>query len=90
MKENWDENRAKKETGVEVAKQDWVDTSHFGLLYHWAKRRDELAPWWSENGASPYNAAAPPLESHYQLPQGKVDVPALQAHGARSFSFKID
>ena len=55
---NWAENRAKKEAGIEVAQEDWVDTSHFGLLRLWAKHRDELAPWWPENGASTYNDAA--------------------------------
>jgi putative transposase len=50
VKDNWDENRAKKEASVEVTQEEWVDTSHFGLLYLWAARRDELAPWWAENG----------------------------------------
>ena len=45
VKENWDENRAKIETGVEVAQEDWVDASYFGLLYLWAEKRDELALW---------------------------------------------
>jgi putative transposase len=58
VKDNWDENRAKKEAGVEVTQDDWIDTDHFGLLRHWAKHRDELAPWWPENGASTYNDAA--------------------------------
>jgi putative transposase len=58
VKENWDENRAKKEAGVEVTQEDWIDTSHFGLLYLWAAQRDELAPWWGENGANTYNDAA--------------------------------
>ena len=38
VKENWDENRAKNEAGLEVAKNDWVDASHFGLLYLWAEQ----------------------------------------------------
>ena len=58
VKDNWDKNRAKKNAGIEVAKDDWVSTSHFGLLYLWAGHRDELAPWWSENGSSTYNDAA--------------------------------
>ena len=33
MKENWDENRSKKEAGVEVNNDDYIDTGHFGLLY---------------------------------------------------------
>jgi putative transposase len=55
---NWDENRAKKESGLTVTNDDYVSTSHFGLLYLWAEHRDELAPWWGENGSSTYNDAA--------------------------------
>jgi putative transposase len=57
VKENWDENRAKKEAGVEVTQEDWIDTSHFGLHYLWGDKRDEMAPWWPENGSSTYNDA---------------------------------
>ena len=32
VKDNWDENRAKKEAGLEATKEDYVSTSHFGLL----------------------------------------------------------
>jgi hypothetical protein len=32
VKNDWDENRAKKEAGIEVTQEDWVDTGHFGLL----------------------------------------------------------
>ncbi|EQD47362.1 transposase, IS605 OrfB family, partial [mine drainage metagenome] len=63
VKDNWDENRAKKEAGIEVAKGDWIDTGHFGLLYLWAEHRDELAPWWAENGVSTYNDAAQRLSA---------------------------
>jgi putative transposase len=58
VKDNWDENRAKREAGAEISKKDWVSTSHFGLLYLWAEHRDELAPWWAENSSSTYNDAA--------------------------------
>jgi putative transposase len=58
VKDNWDENRAKKEAGIEILKGDWISTSHFGLLYLWAEHRDELAPWWAENCSSTYNDAA--------------------------------
>jgi putative transposase len=33
VKDNWDDNRAKKDAGIEVAQGDWIDTGHFGLLY---------------------------------------------------------
>jgi hypothetical protein len=36
VKDNWEENHAKKEAGIEVTQEDWVDTGHFGLLYLWA------------------------------------------------------
>ena len=58
VKANWDENRARKDTGEEVAKEEYLGTSHFDLLYLWAKHRDDLAPWWAENGSSTYNDAA--------------------------------
>ena len=58
MKANWDENRARKDTGEEVAKEEYLGTSHFDLLYLWAKHRDDLAPWWAENDSSTYNDAA--------------------------------
>jgi putative transposase len=58
VKENWDENRAKKEAGIKVTNDDYIDTGHFGLLYLWGDKRDEMAPWGPENGANTYNDAA--------------------------------
>jgi putative transposase len=55
---NWDGNHDKKDASEEVTNDDYFGTSHFDLLYLWAKHRDELAPWWRENGASAYNDAA--------------------------------
>ena len=55
---NWDENQARKDAGEEVTKDDCVDTGHFGLLRLWSATRDDVAPWWGENGASAYNDAA--------------------------------
>ena len=55
---NWDENQARKDDGEEVTKDDCVDTGHFGLLRLWSATRDDVAPWWGENGASAYNDAA--------------------------------
>lgn len=49
VKDDWDGNRAKKDAGIEVTQEDWVDTSHFGLLYLCAEHRNERAPWWAEN-----------------------------------------
>jgi putative transposase len=65
VKDNWDENRAKKEAGTEVTKDDWISTSQIGLLYLWAKHRDELAPWWPQNSSSTYNDAAQRLSMSF-------------------------
>ncbi|HEY5121204.1 MAG TPA: RNA-guided endonuclease TnpB family protein, partial [Acidimicrobiales bacterium] len=82
VKENWDENRAKKETGIEVAQDDWVDTSHFGLLYLWAANRDELAPWWAENGSSTYNDAAQRLSMAFvNFRKGRAKYPHFKRKG---------
>jgi putative transposase len=57
LKANWDENWTKKRDGVEVTNADYLGTGHFDLQRVWYEHRDELAPWWSENGASTYNYA---------------------------------
>jgi putative transposase len=82
VKNNGDENRAKKEAGIEVTKDDWVDTSHFGLLYLWAEHRDELAPWWSENGSSTYNDAAQRLAKAFtNFRKGRAKFPRFKHKG---------
>jgi putative transposase len=82
VKENWDENRAKKADGIEVAQEDWVDTSHFGLLYLWAEHRDELAPWWGENGVSTYNDAAQRLSKAFtNFRKGRAKFPHFRRKG---------
>lgn len=55
---NWEQNREKKTQGLEVTRDDYLDTSHFGLVRLWYLVRDEAAPWWGENGVSAYNDAA--------------------------------
>jgi putative transposase len=82
VKDNWDENRAKKDAGIEVTQEDWVDTSHFGLLRLWANRRDELAPWWGENGASTYNDATQRLARAIDnWRQGRAKFPTFKSKG---------
>src|ERR1039458_1486160 len=82
VKDNWDENRAKKESGIEVSKDDWVSTSHFGLLYLWAEHRDELAPWWTENGSSTYNDAAQRLSKSFaNFRKGRAKFPNFKHKG---------
>ncbi|HET9089860.1 MAG TPA: IS607 family element RNA-guided endonuclease TnpB [Acidimicrobiales bacterium] len=57
VKENWDENRARKEAGEEVATADYLGTSQLDLQRLWYAKRDELAPWWGANASSTYNYA---------------------------------
>ena len=57
VKENWDANRVRKQDGEEVPSVDYLGTSHFDLQRLWYERRDELAPWWPDNGSSSYNYA---------------------------------
>jgi len=79
---NWEENRAKKAAGLEVTKDDYVSTSHFGLLYLWAGRRDELAPWWAENGSSTYNDAAQRLSKAFtNFHKGRAKFPTFKRRG---------
>ena len=82
VKDNWDENRAKKEAGVEIAQEDWVDTSHFGLLYLWAEHRNEVAPWWAENGSSTYNDATQRLaKAIANWRKGRAKFPTFKSKG---------
>jgi putative transposase len=82
VKENWDENRAKKEAGVEVTNDDYIDTGHFGLLYLWAHHRPELAPWWAENGSSTYNDAAQRLSKAFtNFRKGRAKFPHFKRKG---------
>jgi putative transposase len=82
VKDNWDENRAKKEAGVEVTQEEWVDTSHFGLLYLWAEHRDERAPWWTENGSSTYNDATQRLSKAFtNFRKGRAKFPTFKSKG---------
>src|ERR1035437_6929213 len=82
VKENWDENRAKKEAGIEVTNDDYVDTGHFGPLYLWAEHRAELAPWWGENGANTYNDATQRLSKAFtNFRRGRAKFPHFKRKG---------
>ena len=82
MKDNWDENRKRKEAGEDVPKEDYLGTSHFDLLYLWAAHRDEVAPWWSENGVSTYNDATQRLSRAFaNWRQGKAKFPSFKSRG---------
>ena len=82
VKANWDENRARKEAGENVAKEDYLGTSHFDLLCLWAAKRDELAPWWGENGSSTYNDAAQRLSRAFtNWKKGTGRFPTFKSRG---------
>jgi putative transposase len=82
VKVNWDENRQRKHAGEEVPSEDYLDTGHFDLLHLWAKHRDELAPWWGENGASTYNDATQRLSHAFaNWRQGKAKFPTFKRRG---------
>jgi putative transposase len=82
VKENWDENRSKKEAGLDVTNKDYVSTSHFGLLYLWAEQREDLAPWWAENGSSTYNDAAQRLSKAFtNFSKGRAGFPHFKRRG---------
>jgi putative transposase len=82
VRDSWDENRAKKEAGLEVTQDDWIDTGHFGLLYLWGAHRDELAPWWAENSSSTYNDAAQRLSKAFtNFRRGSAKFPHFKRKG---------
>ncbi len=82
VKANWDENRARKEAGENVIKEDYLGTSHFDLLYLWAANRDELAPWWAANGSSTYNDAAQRLSRAFtNWKKGAAKFPTFKRRG---------
>jgi putative transposase len=79
---NWDENRKRKDAGEEVPKEEFFGTSHFDLLYLWAEHRDELAPWWSENGSSTYNDATQRLSRAFvNWRRGQARFPTFKSRG---------
>ena len=80
--DNWDENRQRKELGEEVSPGDWIATNHFGLTSKWMEVRDEVAPWWRENGHSAYNDAAQRLSRAFaNFYQGKSKLPKYKKRG---------
>ena len=82
VKANWDEIRARMEAGEDVANEDYLGTAHFDLLYLWAKHRNELAPWWGENGSSTYNDAAQRLSRAFaNWKKGTAKFPTFKRRG---------
>jgi len=89
VKTNWDENRAKKAAGIEVTKADYLGTRHLDLQKLWYEHRDELAPWWAENGSSTYNYACLNLAKAFtNFRAGRSKFPTFKRRGAsNSVSF---
>jgi len=89
LKANWNENRAKKTACVEVTNADYLGTGHFDLQRVWYEHRDELAPWWSENGASTYSYACLNLSkafTNYRKGRAKFPTFKIRSQGG-SVSF---
>jgi len=82
VKANWDENRTKKSVGIEVTEADYLGTSHLDLQKLWYESREELAPWWSENGSSTYNYACLNLSKAFaNHRKGRAKFPTFKRRG---------
>jgi putative transposase len=86
---NWYENRTRKEAGEEVTKDDYLDVHHLDLQNLWYERRDEIEPWWSENGSSTYNYARLNLSKAFaNFRTDRAKFPTFKKRGSsRSVSF---
>jgi putative transposase len=85
VKANWDENRAKKEANKEFTKDNYLGTRHLDLQKLWYEHRDEMAPWWAENGSSTYNYACLNLSkafANYHL--GRSKFPKFKQRGGKA------
>jgi putative transposase len=89
VKANWDESRAKIDAGEKVVRSDYLGTRHLDLQKLWYERRDELAPWWAENGSSTYNYACLNLSKAFaNWRHGRAKFPTFKERGGRmSVSF---
>ena len=82
VKANWDENREKKRAEIELTRDDYLGTSHLDLQKLWYENRDELAPWWSENGSSTYNYACLNLSKAFtNHRKGRAKFPTFKKRG---------
>jgi putative transposase len=82
VEDNWDENREKKQAGVELTRDDYLGTGHLDLQKLWYAERDELAPWWSENGSSAYNYACLNLSKAFiNHRKGRAKFPTFKRRG---------
>jgi putative transposase len=82
VKDNWDENREKKRAGIEITRDDYLGTGHLDLQRLWYANRDEVAPWWSENGSSAYNYACLNLSKAFtNHRKGRTKFPTFKRRG---------
>ena len=82
VKANWDENRRRKAAGEGLSSKDYLGTGHLDLQHLWYAQRDELAPWWAENGASTYNYACLNLSKAFtNWRRGRVKFPSFKRRG---------
>ncbi|HEY5119968.1 MAG TPA: transposase, partial [Acidimicrobiales bacterium] len=82
VKANWDENREKKQAGIELTRDYYLGTSHLDFQKLWYANRDELAPWWSENGSSTYNYACLNLSKSFaNFRTGQSKFPTFKHRG---------
>lgn len=83
VKANWDENRLRKVAGAEVSSKDYLGTGHLDLQRLWYERRDEIAPWWAENGSSTYNYACLNLSKAFtNWRRGRSRFPSFKRRGS--------
>jgi putative transposase len=79
---NWETNRLRKDAGETVPNEDYLRVGHFDLLRLWSTSRDEVAPWWSVNGASAYNDATQRLSRALtNFFSGRAKVPRYKRRG---------
>ena len=87
--ENWKENRERKETGEEVTRESYLGTRQLDLQKLWYERREEVAPWFTDNASSTYNYAQLHLAQAFaNYFAGRTRVPAFKSKG-RSESFTL-
>jgi putative transposase len=80
--ENWKQNRDKKEVGEVVDQKDYLGTRHLDFQKLWYERRDEIAPWFTENASSTYNYAQVRLAQAFaNFHAGRARVPRYKSKG---------
>ncbi len=83
VKANWDENRQRKAAREEVSGKDYLGTGHLDLRRLWYAKRDEIAPWWAENGSSSYNCACWNLSKAFtNWRRGRARFPSFKRRGS--------